>query len=399
MSLYLFAATMADGSVTNIRIADGRIVSVGAGGPEVSDTVLDLAGMLLLPALAEPHAHLDKAFLAEQIDNPSGDLMGAIVAMEANRHLITVADTVERAERAVRLLIRNGCTLIRTHADTTADNGLKSVEALAEVRRRVSAECDLQIVALTGWPVTGVAGSENRALLRAALDAGADIVGGCPHLDDDPDDATEHFIVIAADHGRAIDLHTDETLNPRALALRDLAKRVISSGFPNQVAASHCVSLGVQDEHTQAKVAELVAAAEISVITLPQTNLYLQGRDHPVSTPRGLTALPALRRAGVNVAAGADNLQDPFNLVGKGDPLETAALMVMAGHYLPTDAYESVSHAVRRALGADPVHVSPGAPAELVAIPAASIREAIAMQPAGRIVIHQGRVVSADLSA
>ena len=58
--------------------------------------------------------------------------------------------------------------------------------------------------------------------------------------------------------------------------------------------------------------------------------------------PAALTAVRALRGAGVNVAAGADNLQDPFNPVGRGDPLETAALMVMAGHLLPADAY---SHA------------------------------------------------------
>jgi len=159
------------------------------------------------------------------------------------------------------------------------------------------------------------------------------------------------------------------------------------------------VSLGMQNEDTQRKVAEAVAHAEISVITLPQTNLYLQGRDRHVATPRGLTALPALRRAGVNVAAGADNLQDPFNLVGKGDPLETAALMVMAGHYLPADAYHSVSAAVRTALGAEPVEIAVGSPADLVAIPAASIREAISMQPPGRIVIHRGRVVSADSAA
>ena len=35
-------------------------------------------GWLVLPAFAEPHAHLDKAFLAERIENPTGDLMGAI---------------------------------------------------------------------------------------------------------------------------------------------------------------------------------------------------------------------------------------------------------------------------------------------------------------------------------
>ena len=42
-------------------------------------------GYLLLPAFAEPHAHLDKAFLAERVPNPTGDLMGAILAMERAR--------------------------------------------------------------------------------------------------------------------------------------------------------------------------------------------------------------------------------------------------------------------------------------------------------------------------
>ena len=77
---------------------------------------------------------------------------------------------------------------------------------------------------------------------------------------------------------------------------------------------------------------------------LPQTNLFLQGRDHPAATPRGLTAVAALQEAGVLVAAGADNVQDPFNLVGRSDPLETAALMVMAGHQLPDTAFDMVSN-------------------------------------------------------
>ncbi|HVE19546.1 MAG TPA: hypothetical protein VNB52_10685 [Ilumatobacteraceae bacterium] len=57
-------------------------------------------GYILLPAFAEPHAHLDKAFLAESVENPTGDLLGAIMAMEAARGSITLADTIERAERA-----------------------------------------------------------------------------------------------------------------------------------------------------------------------------------------------------------------------------------------------------------------------------------------------------------
>ena len=147
----------------------------------------------------------------------------------------------------------------------------------------------------------------------------------------------------------------------------------------------------------QAAVAAEVAAAGVSVITLPQTNLFLQGRDDPVGTPRGLTAVDALLDAGAVVAAGADNVQDPFNLVGRSDPLETAALMVMAGHRLPDDAYDMVSNTARRVMGLAPVGFEPGDPADMVAIDAPSVRGAVADAPMSRRVYRRGRLVaSAD---
>jgi cytosine deaminase len=106
-------------------------------------------------------------------------------------------------------------------------------------------------------------------------------------------------------------------------------------------------------------------------VTLPQTNLYLQARDVPVAPPRPHRH-PPLLEAGA-VAAGADNLQDHFNLVGRADPMETAALMVAAGHLLPAEAYEAVSASSRALLGLPPVRIVPGAPAELLAIRADSL--------------------------
>ncbi|MDP9463536.1 MAG: amidohydrolase family protein, partial [Actinomycetota bacterium] len=302
-------------------------------------------GYLILPAFAEPHAHLDKAFLAERVDNPTGDLMGAILAMERARGSITLADTIERAERAARLMLANGCTAIRTHVDLTLTCGLTSVEALIEVRRRLRDLVDIQVVPLCAWPSIGPEGADQRALLRDAIAMGIDVVGGCPHLESDPAAANECLLAIAAEAGLPVDLHTDETLNPAILALEDLAERVLASGFAHGVTASHCVSLAVQPEHRQCEVAEKVAAAGISVIALPHTNLFLQGREHRVATPRAVTAVTALRGAGVNVAAGADNLQDPFNPVGRGDPLETAGLMIMTAHVLPADALNMVTRA------------------------------------------------------
>ena len=393
--MLLRSATLADGRIVDIRICLDTIDEVAASlTAQPDEHVIDLSGHLLLPAFVEPHAHLDKAFLSERFTNDAGDLMGAIIAMQQNRHLITYEDTVDRAERAVRLMVRNGASAIRTHADTTTENGLMSVEALAEVRRRTADICEIQIVSLVSWPVTGAAGADSRALLREALQVGADLVGGCPHLDDNPEGANETLLEIASEFQRGVDLHTDENLDPQKNGLEDLARRVSASGFAYGVTASHCVSLGSQTLLRQDEIAELVAAANISVVALPHTNLFLQGREHQQSMPRAITAVKALRARKVNVCAGADNLQDPFNPMGRGDPLETASLMVMLAHLLPQQGLDAVSANARQALGLPPVLVESGNIADLVAIKVESVREALAFGPPERIVLHRGVVVS-----
>jgi len=390
--LFIDDALLPDGSTTSLRIVDGVVHSVAMPALP-GDTVLHAGGRLLLPAMAEAHAHLDKAFLSETVPNPTGDLMGAILAMEANRDRITLADTEVRAERAARLIAANGATAIRTHADLTITNGLMSVQALLSVRDRLRDIVHIEVFALSGWPSIGTAGATQRALLREAIAMGIDGVGGCPHLEDDPAEANDLFLSMAAEAGLPVDLHTDETLVPERFALEDLAERVLANGFPHRVAASHCVSLGMQPAATQQRVAEKVALAGISVIALPSSNLFLQGREHQQGMPRALTALRALRSAGANVAAGADNLQDPFNPVGRGDCLETASLMVMAGHQLPELAFHTVSGAVRALMGLPEAAVEVGAAADFVLLPAASIREAIAFGAADRTVIRAGAVV------
>jgi cytosine deaminase len=393
----LTGAKLLDGVVANVLITDGTITAVG-DQLEVPDGVetVDLTGYVLLPSAVEPHAHLDKAFLAEVVVNETGDLYGAIEAMKASRHLTNVGDTIERAERAARLMASNGFSAIRSHADTTLENRLESIEALAEVRRRVADVIDLQIVALSSWPITGAAGAAQRSLMAEALDAGADLVGGCPHLeaysgDGDIESATDVLLQIATDHGRAVDLHTDETLDPNANGLAVLADRVLA-GFDLGVTASHCVSLGQQPLEVQRATAERVAEAGISIVVLPHTNLFLQGRGQ-FPMPRGLTAVATLRAAGVNVAAGADNLQDPFNPVGRACPFETAGLMVMAAHDLPVQAWQSVSSAAATVMGRR-AEIAPGAPADLIAVRAGTVREAIAFGPSDRIVWRNGQRVS-----
>ena len=398
----LHRAGLLDGRVVDVHIAAGHIVTVTETGKPLPSgaTIHDLDHRLLLPAMAEPHAHLDKALIAATTRNETGDLFGAIDAMgralDAGR--FAHDNLVERATAAVEMLIGHGVTAVRSHVNVGEGIGARFVAAIAEVRTAFRDLIDVEIVSLTHTPLTGSDGAGNRTALAEALSAGADVVGGCPHLDTNGIGFIETALAAATEAGVGLDLHMDETLDPGVLTLRDLARMVTESGFAHSVAASHCVSLAMQTREVQHSTAISVAAARIAVIALPQTNLYLQGRDHSVAIPRALTPIDLLRSEGVLVAAGGDNVQDPFNPIGRGDPLETAALLVLAGHQQPEAAYAMVSNDAREVMGLRRVEIRPGDPADLVALRAASEREAIATATSDRIVFHAGRLVASSTS-
>ncbi len=390
-----------DEVLANARLVDGRLVDVTVAGGQITAVEEhrpgrgqgpDLGGWLLLPAMVEPHAHLDKALTADQVPNPRGDLLGAIDAwIEAARAgRFTHDEIAGRSRAAMEKLLVHGVTAVRTHVNV--DPGVVALRAVQEAARSLEGLLDVQTVALPSSPLTGSEGAPNRQALDEAVEAGVDLVGGCPHLDPDPPTMIRHALTVAEDAGLPVDLHVDEMLDPDVLTLRELARQVRDRGFPHPVAASHCVTLGMQPPEVQTQVAGEVAEAGIAVFPLPQTNLFLQGRDRPTATPRGLTAVQALLDAGVVVAAGADNVQDPFNLVGRSDPLETAALMVMAAHQPPDTAYDMVSK--RAAIGLAPVTLRAGDPADVVAVDAPSVRGAIADAPANRRVFRRGREVA-----
>jgi len=388
-------AQLADGSIVDLLVNESRISWIGPVGqcPTSHSSIISLAGHVVASSFVEPHAHLDKAFLADRITNPSGDLMGAIRGLEAVRSTITHDDIVDRAMRAVQLMSRNGVTSIRTHADTTISGGLSSVIALLEVKNRCSYFMDLQVAMLLEWPVTGLAGKEHQALARDAISAGIDVVGGCPHLDPDPRGAVEFLLGLATDTGLPLDLHADENMRSDSSDLEHLADIVITENFSHQMNASHCVALSTKSEIDIDRVSEKVAAAGITITALPQTNLFLQERGVSSNPARAITPIHRLQHAGVVVAAGADNLQDPFNLVGRGDPLEIASLLMVSAHVTAPEALQMISTNAHQAVHGATNSLSVGAPAYFVALPAANLRESIAMGPPDRIVVYGGVVL------
>lgn len=390
-SLVLGNATLPDGTVADVTIAAERIAAVTAHRPAPEH--VDLTGYLLLPAPAEPHTHLDKILTADILTNRTGDLDGAVDAWYGYRAAADHDAVVARALSATQAMLRCGSTAVRTHVDVGTQTGFGLLDAAVEVRERLRGRLSLDIVAFVDIPVTGADGADNRAHLREAMSRGAGVVGGAPYRDPDPLRCQEELLAIAAEHAAPLDLHTDETLSAGAACLDHLADHVRRAGFPYRVTASHCVSLGARAGARAREVAADLAAAGIAVVCCPATNLYLQGRGHPPPVPRGLTALRPLLDAGVTVAGGGDNMQDPFNPLGRGDPLDTACLLVLAGHLTIEEAYDAISAKARSVMGLPDPRLRPGAPAELLALPARNVRHALAERPAQRIVIHRGRIV------
>jgi cytosine deaminase len=386
----LRGATDANGARVDVSVRGGLVTEVvPAGTADPGPTpILDLSGYVLLPAAAEVHTHLDKVLTWDRLATGHVDLVGAIAAWGVAACDLDVAETQDRILRALDEMVAHGVTAVRTHADACpGERPLAAIQALVGVRDSIAGVVDLQI-ALLCRPSTP------DDVIRGAIAAGADLVGGMPFMGPDPGAENARLLRLAAEAGVGVDLHVDEELDASVASLGDLAGRVVDCGFPHRVTASHCVSLGIQDDATVAETIALVAAAGIDVITLPLTNLYLLGRDWVTSPPRALTAIRQLREAGVTVAAGSDNLRDPFNPMGRADPLELASLMVTAAHITIADAYDMVSVASRKILGLAPAGVAPGLAADLLAVRAVSLADAVARAPEDRIVFRAGRVVA-----
>jgi cytosine deaminase len=392
-------AMLPDGARVDVEIVGDTVASVtpadardaplrrDAGKTSSDALTIDLDGFLLLTAPAEPHAHLDKALSWDVINPPMGDLDLAVASWKAYSAITTTDDIADRARRQALAMLANGTTSIRCHVDVLhGGDPMRGVRALVAVRDELRGLVDIELAALTGPH------SPTEHLLEA-LDLGVDLVGGAPHMADDPEADLRRLLAVAAERGIGADLHTDESLHG-AITLGLLAEIVRDWPRERPVTAGHCVRLGTLERAELDAIVDAVVESGIGIVTLPITNLYLQGWEHPVSTPRGLTAARALLDAGAMLGAGADNVRDPFNPVGRSDALETASLLVTAGHLTLDEAYTAVSDGARRVMSLPAAGVAVGARAELLAVRGSSLSDVIANASADRYVFHEGRLVA-----
>lgn len=372
-ALLLRGARLADGRTVDVSVSGGRIEAVGTAGSltapgsrAAAASRIELDGYLLLPAPAEPHAHSDTALTADAGPGPA--TTGP------------APDVQRRATEAALLQLGHGATALRSHIRIGDVQGLGAMEAVLQARRSLRGLTDLTTVAVPRL-LTGIAGADGLAMLRDAVKMGATVVGGCPDLDPDPTGYTEAVLEVAAEHGCAVDLHTEGD-DPARLA----RLAAMSGGLRPGVAIGPCGGLSLLPHDTAARAAGRLAAAGVTVICQPQ------GGCGGVES-RGTAPVRLLRSAGVRVAAGSGALRDLTNPVGRGDPLEAAYLLASQSGLRPDDAYSAVSSAPRDAMGLPEVRVEAGFPAELLAVRGEQLSGVLSLAYS-RIVIHRGRVVA-----
>jgi cytosine/creatinine deaminase len=370
-------------------LLDGGLVAAAPG----DGVQLDASGWRVLPAACEPHAHLDKALTASRLPPGVGnDLVAACDSWLVLLPAIDRADVEARALAAIRRYVARGITVIRTHVDLhDGRDPFRAVDALIGLRERLRDRVTLQVCLLAGHETP-------TELITAAAARGVDVMGGCPHLAPDPRFECRRMLDVAQAHDLPVDMHVDEVtdvdLPDDDLDIVELARQTLARGLTRPVTASHAVRLGMLPPSRLDNVLAEVVRARLGVVTLPITNLYLQGRDATHAAPRGLAALHAVLDAGIPLAAGGDNVRDPFNPAGRADPFETTMLLQTAGHLSAEQALHAVTAGARTVLGLPPAGTTPGDVADLLLVPDADLGDVLAGAEDARIVLTAGRVVA-----
>jgi cytosine deaminase len=396
--LLLRACRVADrDGLVDLAVTQGRIAAIHAHDPVAPATaarVVEARGRLCTPGLVEAHIHLDKAFLTERISAPAGSALEAIRLVGEAKRRFTAEDIQARARRVLDLAVAAGTTAMRSHVEVDPVVGLMGLEALLPLKREYAPALDLQLCAFAQEGILQSPGTEG--LLRRALQNGADLVGGCPYNDTD---ALKHIDIVMrlAEAFRVdADFHVDFFDEPDHLHIRAIIERTRRAGWQGRVAVGHLTELAAVAPVEQDDIIAGLVAADIGVICLPATDLYLMGRKDSTSPRRGLAPVRRLLAAGVPVALATNNVCNPFTTIGTADLAHMALITALAGHMGTPDDLRALMATLTvhpaRILRLPDYGLAVGRQADLVLWECERLEDVVAAQPGRTLVVKRGRV-------
>ncbi|WP_416067153.1 amidohydrolase family protein [Rhizobium sp. ZK1] len=382
-------AKLADGTLNDILVQDGRITAIGPAGSDASAAnVVDINGALLVPSFVEGHIHLDTSFYGDRWipHKPctNGFDVHERVAFQAE-NMAVAAPMDERARNQLDLCISNGALQMRSHVMVDGSVGLKSLETILKVREDYTDIIDIQLVA---FPQSGILKSPGTPeLMDEAIAMGANLVGGLDPLSFDRDIKGHLDVVfdIAERRGVDVDIHLHDAGTLGAMTIEEICARTTALGMQGHVAVSHAYGLGDLAPEAAKKIAMLIAKSGVSIMTNAPGN-------------HNFPPVTLLRAAGVNVFSGSDNIRDSWWPFGDGDMLRRAEIIAYRSGFFSdaelSAAFDVVTTGGAKALRLEGYGIEVGAKADFVTLTAEHVPEAVVAVPKPRRVFKQGRLVA-----
>ncbi|HEY9261051.1 amidohydrolase [Chitinophaga sp.] len=368
-----------------VEIAGGKVNAITPNDPGKDG--IDAKGWLMLPAFKDMHAHLDKMLygLPWQAVSEKRKTVKDQIAYEQQMIPEWLKTSVVRTEKLIDFLQSNGTHYIRSHFNIDPTSGFDSLKHLETALKNKEKTVGAELVA---FPQHGVFYTNTAPLLKEVAKMNIDFIGGVdPYSIDGSIEKTMDLITqLAIDNNKGIDIHLHEAGESGVKTIEYLINRANENpALRGKTFVSHAFALAYLSTLDAERMAARLAEAGVGIVS---------------SVPFGKTIMPIplLRKHGVEVLVGNDNIQDHWNTFGPGHMLQKAKLI--AGLY----GYSS-EWALSRTLGFATRYILPlddkgnqqwpkaGNDANFVFLEASCSAEAVARVSPVKSLVHKGEIV------
>jgi cytosine/adenosine deaminase-related metal-dependent hydrolase len=299
----------------SIDIEDGKIKAVKINEP--ASNAIDAKGYLMLPAFRDMHIHLDKTLygLPWQALSPKRRTVKDMIAYEQEIIPELLKTSVERAEQLINLQQHYGTHFARTHFNIDPTSGLQSLEHLEQALENKKDSFKAELVA---FPQHGVYYTDTAPLLKEAAQLkSVGFIGGLDPLsiDGSIEKVMDFTVQLALDHHKGIDIHLHEVGESGMKTINYLIDKAIENPeLQGKTFVSHAFALAHLSPKETEQIAERLAEGKVGIAS----SVPFKGTVMPI---------PTLKKYGVNVLIGNDNVQDYWSTFGSGNMLQKANLI------------------------------------------------------------------------
>lgn len=266
------------------------------------------------PGLVDAHIHPDKSAWGGpwMSRRPATTLVDLIDNDRATQFAYT-RSVEERAFALLSNALTNGTLAMRAHVDVSSELGTANVEGVRAAAERLPG-LDVQIVAFPQFGLLTNPGTLE--VMAAALDSGADLVGGIDPggLEGDLHGHLDAVFGLADRAGRDIDIHLHDGGEDGLAQIREIARRTVAGGRQGRVTIGHAFALCDGSLPSLDETLDIVADAGIWIATC-------------ALGPDPVPDIDRFEQHGVRLVAGSDGVRDSWSPFGTGSMVDRAHLL------------------------------------------------------------------------